>query len=413
MDGHAQQIRCFPSLSFYSMIGGTGTLSEIVDYFKNMGKLPAALAILSFSSFLSVLYFALSSTIVSRSNRIARDNMKIDVLQFPLPNVSQRYPHTDENPSTTIMTDAVTSKNAYSDGVTVITSNASSAVPAVPTTSVASPPGSTSQRGGTKFKTNAGLTFTSQSSQRSVQKPHFKGVGLKSLFQQTERTNLTAVSPKKPPPAGSDMPATTKCNDNLCTQYLSPSDQSYFSHCQRTAKIDHSSDQNARCHFMDGRGRDPVALVSVPGAGNTWVRSLIEKASGICTGAIYCDQAIRRGGFVGEYIQSGSVSVVKTHTSDYQWKGERIEKRNREDALYSSAILLIRSPFDTFVSERNRVVTLRQLGGKAEHGIYAPVPFGKLDSSHVHALNSDYFGMCCIIVIDQTVISLTVTFFHI
>jgi hypothetical protein len=33
----------------------------------------------------------------------------------------------------------------------------------------------------------------------------------------------------------------------------------------------------------------PVALASFPGSGNTWVRGLIEAASGIYTGSIYKD----------------------------------------------------------------------------------------------------------------------------
>ena len=42
--------------------------------------------------------------------------------------------------------------------------------------------------------------------------------------------------------------------------------------------------EESSCHFIDGRGREPVALASFPGSGNTWVRGLLEKATGICTG---------------------------------------------------------------------------------------------------------------------------------
>ena len=34
--------------------------------------------------------------------------------------------------------------------------------------------------------------------------------------------------------------------------------------------------------FCTGRG--PVGLVSFPGSGNTWVRGLLQQATGICTG---------------------------------------------------------------------------------------------------------------------------------
>ena len=31
-------------------------------------------------------------------------------------------------------------------------------------------------------------------------------------------------------------------------------------------------------------GHGPVGLVSFPGSGNTWVRGLLQKATGVCTG---------------------------------------------------------------------------------------------------------------------------------
>ena len=195
--------------------------------------------------------------------------------------------------------------------------------------------------------------------------------------------------PSKPTSASvslSKYSTTGKCTDNMCSEFLSAVEHYRFSRCQHLSKS--PPDTHPQCHFMDGRGRDPVAFVSIPGAGCTWVRSLLEGATGICTGAIYCDQALRLGGYVGEFIHSGSVLVVKTHTSDHQWKGEKIEKRNSEDAMYSSAIFLIRNPFDNFVAERNRVTTLEQLGG------YWPPPPGKIDNSHTHLIDKKYFGEC-------------------
>ena len=37
---------------------------------------------------------------------------------------------------------------------------------------------------------------------------------------------------------------------------------------------------------MNGTGRYPIALASFPGSGNTWLRGLLEKATGICTGIV-------------------------------------------------------------------------------------------------------------------------------
>ena len=56
--------------------------------------------------------------------------------------------------------------------------------------------------------------------------------------------------------------------------------------------------KQGECHFMDGRERAPVALVSFPGSGNTWLRGLLEQATGICTGSY---NSSRRMMIVGVY----------------------------------------------------------------------------------------------------------------
>jgi len=38
------------------------------------------------------------------------------------------------------------------------------------------------------------------------------------------------------------------------------------------------------CCFVSGKGRLVVGLGSFPGSGNTWLRGLLEKATGVCTG---------------------------------------------------------------------------------------------------------------------------------
>lgn len=44
-----------------------------------------------------------------------------------------------------------------------------------------------------------------------------------------------------------------------------------------------------------------VALISFPGSGNTWLRHLLEQATGIYTGSIYCDRSLKAM-FPGEHI---------------------------------------------------------------------------------------------------------------
>ena len=79
------------------------------------------------------------------------------------------------------------------------------------------------------------------------------------------------------------------CTEPHCMDYLSSFDKTCYDYC--TQKPKRSGDKRAlelglsgECRFMRGEGRAPVALVSLPGSGNTWVRGLLEKATGICTG---------------------------------------------------------------------------------------------------------------------------------
>ena len=44
-----------------------------------------------------------------------------------------------------------------------------------------------------------------------------------------------------------------------------------------------------------------IALASFPGSGNTWLRYLLQQATGIITGSIYKDHALLRNGFPGRF----------------------------------------------------------------------------------------------------------------
>ena len=193
---------------------------------------------------------------------------------------------------------------------------------------------------------------------------------------------LKRISPGRPRRLG------LNCTDAYCVSYLRDEDYRSFSVCQQWAekktRVDHKN-INATCKFMKGVSRLPVGLVSVPGSGNTWVRGLLEKATGICTGSIYCDHPLRNGGMIGEYVKSGSVLVVKTHTSDYQWKDVEPEQRNKDDAFYGSAILLIRNPFNAFIAEWNRVNALSSYLGH-------PVERGKFNRSSIHTKRAYLIG---------------------
>ncbi len=205
----------------------------------------------------------------------------------------------------------------------------------------------------------------------------------------SKKRNKAKSNTLSQPSGGEPMNMTMNgtCRDRLCSSLISSVHHGFFKRCESYSfHVSHIEPASipVRCHFQESKGHSPVALVSVPGSGNTWVRGLLEKATGICTGSIYCDFPLRIKGFVGENVHDGSVLVVKTHTSDYQWEGALLEKRNSDDALYSSAILLLRNPFDTFVSEWNRIKTLDHMHRKWQVN----------DNSHVNEVGGKEFGKC-------------------
>ena len=90
-----------------------------------------------------------------------------------------------------------------------------------------------------------------------------------------------------------------------------------------------------------------VALVSYPGSGNSWVRQLVESATGIYTGAMYCDPSYVKAGMIGEGMDSTHVIATKLHFWPSVVKGY---------LQGGKAIYIIRSPFAAILSENNRNV---------------------------------------------------------
>ena len=86
-----------------------------------------------------------------------------------------------------------------------------------------------------------------------------------------------------------------------------------------------------------------VALASFPGSGNTWLRYLIQQASGYLTGSVYKDYALLKNGFPAENVSNGSVLVVKTHEFGPGARGH-----------FEKVILLVRDPFASLQAEFNR-----------------------------------------------------------
>ena len=159
----------------------------------------------------------------------------------------------------------------------------------------------------------------------------------------------------------------------LRTDWLGQEDWLHFKYCAKRTQRHTREDFQPKplpeptCHFMNGRKRNPVALASFPGSGNTWLRGLLQKATGVCTGGVYCDPSLRSSGFPGDSVRSGSVLVVKTHDSSPRWVNGRYSKQHHPNfklygerwksiPVFGSAVFLVRSPFEALVSEWNRLI---------------------------------------------------------
>ena len=76
-----------------------------------------------------------------------------------------------------------------------------------------------------------------------------------------------------------------------------------------------SSHSSSRCeiHYGNPSGLK-VALASLPGSGNTWVRHLIQLSTGYLTGSTYTDEELKKNGFPAEGITDPlKVIAVKEH----------------------------------------------------------------------------------------------------
>ena len=191
---------------------------------------------------------------------------------------------------------------------------------------------------------------------------------------------------------GSPISKPKNCKKSHCQEYLSTQELLAIKRClQDTAR--RTVDGNLSliksmivendCNFMDGSRRRPVALVSTEGSGNTWVRGLLEKTTGICTGFLYCDYEMRKEGFIGEMIKSGSVIVVKTHTLVPQWYGIDYSRPKRDEPYYSSAVFIVRNPYNALIAEWNRRATNGIM--KKQH-----LPHNE---SHTNVVPKEYWGM--------------------
>lgn len=180
----------------------------------------------------------------------------------------------------------------------------------------------------------------------------------------------------------------TNCRDRICSELLTDRDPQHFKYCIHktwdSTPSRYTEPGRSTCVFVDGSDRHPMGLASYPGSGNTWVRGLLQRVTGLCTGAVYCDVTLRQNGFPGESIRGGAAFVVKTHQVDPRWQGVEYPpdapfayfERLDNVPVYSGGVFIARNPFHAMVAEYKR----QAWTGQADN--------------HVKTLGREYFGEC-------------------
>ena len=109
-----------------------------------------------------------------------------------------------------------------------------------------------------------------------------------------------------------------------------------------------------RTRFVVSHSLPTRALVSYPGSGNTWIRYLLEAATGVFTGSIFYDESIESAGHYGEarHYADGTTILQKTHhNAVYQFGLDWRQKHIRQ--FGGRAVLVIRNPYKAIISFYN------------------------------------------------------------
>ena len=155
------------------------------------------------------------------------------------------------------------------------------------------------------------------------------------------------------------LPLAVNCTDDTCKKLKEVRERYYYEACLREAQKDYEV-KPCQCSLLDGKKRGRYALLSLPGSGNTWVRGLLEKATGVCTGSMWCDASLRAKHFCMEGVRSTSVLVVKNHDTHLRWVGVKLgdgeSVNNKPDFI--GGILIHRNPFRATIAEWNRAAAM-------------------------------------------------------
>ena len=145
-----------------------------------------------------------------------------------------------------------------------------------------------------------------------------------------------------------------------------------------------------------------VALVSLPGSGNTWVRGLLEQATGYCTGSMWCDPMLRAKQFCAEGIRSNTL-VIKNHDPTIRWDQQRLPVNashkgitNMNKPTFNSAIFVHRNPYEATIAEWNRALGSKVNNATKHNQTVAGIGFydvSDLKNQHTVSFGEEAFGM--------------------
>ena len=159
---------------------------------------------------------------------------------------------------------------------------------------------------------------------------------------------------------------------------------------------------HSQTNYLNGRRveandtRPRVALVSLPGSGNTWVRGLLELATGYCTGSMWCDPTLRAMQFCAEGLRS-NVLVVKNHDPTIRWRHE-ICPENATDMskpVFGSAIFVHRNPYEANIAEWNRALGAKVYNATKHNRTVAGIGYyddSNLKDQHTVTFGKEAFG---------------------
>ena len=165
---------------------------------------------------------------------------------------------------------------------------------------------------------------------------------------------------------------------------------------QKTYKKSDITLSNCSCSLRRVQSNDKeyhpkVALVSLPGSGNTWLRGLLEQATKICTGSMWCDPNLRATHFCGEGLRSTRTIAIKNHDGNIRWRGTPLPVgfSNYNKPEFDCVIFLHRNPYDAMVAEHNRALGFsRWEAAVKKHSRTMSIPY----SHHIDTFGEEYFG---------------------